>query len=166
MPYTAFARSEMQHYTSWNHYLASINTNFSRQLNRINSRHITCLMLTIQQVNIGLMRWFPPLQQQQLTPTHSDGQYVHFALQPSYGWSYGYPPHIPTAHIGCLILEICSSRVYPSPLLSWPSRVRPRRAFTDTFSTLIFLKKTINLFKSARVVDFPFIPGLKSASAI
>ena len=32
MPYTAFARSEMQHYPSWNHYLASINTNFSRQL--------------------------------------------------------------------------------------------------------------------------------------
>ena len=28
MPYAAFARSEMQHYTSWNHYLASINTNF------------------------------------------------------------------------------------------------------------------------------------------
>ena len=26
MPYAAFARSEMQHYTSWTHYLASINT--------------------------------------------------------------------------------------------------------------------------------------------
>ena len=36
IPYAAFARSEMQHYTSWNHYLASINTNFSRKLNLIN----------------------------------------------------------------------------------------------------------------------------------
>ena len=72
----------MQHYTSssWNHYLASINTNFSRQLHLINSCHITCLMLASQQVNIGLMPWFPPLQQQQLTPTHSDGQHVQLCL--------------------------------------------------------------------------------------
>ena len=70
---------------SWNHYLASIHTNFSRQLNLINSCHITCLMLASQQVNLGLMPWFPPLQQQRLTLTHSDGQYVQLALQPSYG---------------------------------------------------------------------------------
>ena len=62
----------MQHYTSWNHYLPSINTNFSRQLNLINSCHITCLMLASQQVNIGLMPWFPPLQQ---TAAHADSQW-------------------------------------------------------------------------------------------
>ena len=118
LSYTAFARSEMQHYTPWNHYLASINTNFSRQLHLINSCHITCLMLASQQVNIGLMPWFPPLQQQRLTPTHSDGQHVQLCLAAQLRLKLWPSPHIPTAHTGCLILEICSSRVYPSPLLS------------------------------------------------
>ena len=43
--------------TQWDatYFLASINTNFSRKLNLIDSCHITCHTLASQQVNIGLI---------------------------------------------------------------------------------------------------------------
>ena len=118
MPYTAFARSEMQHYASWNHYLASINTNFSRQLNLNNSCHITCLMLASQQVNLGLIPWLPPLHNSVSRRLTVMANMYNSPCSSVTAKAMAIPPHIQTAYTGCLILEKCSSRVYPSPLLS------------------------------------------------
>ena len=110
--------------TQWDatYFIASIKTNFSRKLNLIDSCHITCHMLASQQVKIGLKpcshliydrgsrrlaQWWP------ICTTCLAAQ-LQLRLWLS-----------PPSHTGCLILELCSSRVYPSPHLSWPSCVRP-----------------------------------------